>query len=168
MAKVPLLRWPSVTSASGARGGYSPVDRRNAPCISVRECNSTTRPSFLASPPQSGRRTAGGSSPPLTSKTTYRPERFATILGTRLKDKTLEVADLFPQVQESSAAAVRLFVTLNHRPASFSTVFAAPATLLWTLVRCAHGVGEFVHGRCVVANRIAARTVHRVRTIRLL
>jgi len=49
--KVPLLRWPSVTSASGARGGYSPVDRRNAPCISVRECNSTTRPSFLASPP---------------------------------------------------------------------------------------------------------------------
>lgn len=52
--------------------------------------------------------------------------------------------------------------------ASFSTVFATPATLLWTLVRCNHGVGEFVHGRCVVANRIAARTVHRVRTIRVL
>ena len=91
----------------------------------------------MASPPQSGLRTAGGSSPPLTSKTTCRLERFARILGTRLKDKTLEVADLFPPVRESSAAAVRLFVTLNHWPARFSTVFAAPATLLWTFVRCA-------------------------------
>ena len=58
-AKVPLLRWPSVTSASGARGGYSPVDRRNAPCISARECNSTTRTSFLASPPRGDRIAAG-------------------------------------------------------------------------------------------------------------
>lgn len=45
-SKVPLLRWPSVTSASGARGGYSPVDRQNPACISVRECNSTARTSF--------------------------------------------------------------------------------------------------------------------------
>jgi hypothetical protein len=48
---VPLSRWPSVTSASGARGAYSPVDRRDTPRISAREWNSTTKPSCLASPP---------------------------------------------------------------------------------------------------------------------
>ena len=122
----------------------------------------------MASPSQSDHRTAGGASPPLTSKTTYRPERFATILGTRLKDKTLEVADLFPQVQESSAAAVWPFVTLNHWPASFSTVFAAPATLLWALARCALRVGEFVHGRCVVADRIASGSLRGVWGIHVL
>ena len=111
-----------------------------------------------------------------------------------LQDKTLEPAGLFPAAEKMSATVIQQATSVEpssgsqpHRPAStlwllsfgssfpritepasFSTVFATPATLLWTLVRCTHGVGEFVHGRCVVANRIAARAVHRVRTIRVL
>lgn len=57
--QVPLNRWPSVTIASGAGGAYSPVDRRHTPRLSVRECNSTTKSSCLASPPQSDRAAAG-------------------------------------------------------------------------------------------------------------
>ena len=120
-SRVPLLRWPSVTSASGARGGYSPVDRQNPACNSVRECNSTARTSFLASPPQIDRIVAGGNCPSLQLLTRQNLRRFARILAHPSEDKTLELAVLFPPVRKfagtslSASPAIESPTTCRHR-----------------------------------------------------
>ena len=68
---------PSVTIADDAGAGYSPVDRQTARRISVRECNSTARPSCSCSPPRSGSKATRRQTSLTVKKDEARRGRFA-------------------------------------------------------------------------------------------
>ena len=95
-------------------------------CISVRECNSTARTSFLASPPLGRPHRRWGLLSVAVIRTRQPARRFARILAQPPNDKTLERADLFPTAEKEVRRPVQSAVSSvphsdsppPHRPAS--------------------------------------------------
>ena len=94
---------PSVTIADDAGAGYSPVDRQTARRISVRECNSTARPSCSCSPPRSGSKATRRQTSLTVKKDEARHGRFARKFRAHAtEDKMLEPVGFFPTAKEKS------------------------------------------------------------------